>query len=182
MIVGLIPHPAHPPGAELSGEAVIERAGDRLSLVWRMTGAVDRLLVPPPAEPVRTDGLWRQTCFEVFLRTGGGPGYFEFNLSPGGPWAAYRFSGRREGMADLEGVAPRGRAHRDGSELTVEVVIDLSDVAALAGAPVWQAAVTVVIEEVDGTKSYWALAHGEGPPDFHDPAGFLLDLRRSNGA
>jgi len=34
-----------------------------------------------------------------------------------------------------------------------------------------------VIEEKSGAKSYWALAHPpEGPPDFHDPACFVLEL------
>lgn len=35
---------------------------------------------------------------------------------------------------------------------------------------------SAVIEETDGTKSYWALAHPDGPPDFHDPACFVLEL------
>ena len=36
--------------------------------------------------------------------------------------------------------------------------------------------VSAVIEEVDGTKSYWALAHAPGPPDFHNPACFAHHL------
>ena len=36
---------------------------------------------------------------------------------------------------------------------------------------------TAVIEERDGTKSYWALNHPpDGPPDFHHPACFTLEL------
>ena len=35
---------------------------------------------------------------------------------------------------------------------------------------------SAVIEEQDGTKSYWALAHPDGPPDFHDPACFAASL------
>ena len=31
---------------------------------------------------------------------------------------------------------------------------------------------SMVIEELDGTKSYWALAHPPGAPDFHHPACF----------
>lgn len=33
-----------------------------------------------------------------------------------------------------------------------------------------------VIEETDGTKSYWALRHPPGPPDFHHPDCFALTL------
>ena len=45
------------------------------------------------------------------------------------------------------------------------------------GAPgPWEAAICAVIEEADGTKSYWALAHPPGAPDFHHPDCFVLDL------
>ena len=37
-------------------------------------------------------------------------------------------------------------------------------------------ACTVVIEEADGTKSFWAMAHPANAPDFHDPACFVLEL------
>jgi len=33
-----------------------------------------------------------------------------------------------------------------------------------------------VIEEHDGVKSFWALAHSADKPDFHDPACFLATL------
>jgi len=36
---------------------------------------------------------------------------------------------------------------------------------------------SAVIEETDGNKSYWALAHpADAPPDFHDPTCFLAHL------
>jgi hypothetical protein len=37
-------------------------------------------------------------------------------------------------------------------------------------------ALSAVIEEADGTKSYWALRHPPGPPDFHHPDCFALNL------
>lgn len=37
----------------------------------------------------------------------------------------------------------------------------------------WQMNLTAVIEANDGTKSYWALAHPAGPPDFHNPDCFV---------
>lgn len=124
---------------------------------------------------MRTDGLWRHTCFEAFIRPAGADAYFEFNLAPSGQWAAYRFSGYREGMAPLEIPAPRiaWRNTDQGNELTAEV--DLSSVPELAGA-VWDAALTAVIEGTDGRTGYWALAHPAGKPDFHDRTGFALSL------
>ena len=51
----------------------------------------------------------------------------------------------------------------------------LEDPAFGASGP-WVAAISAVIEEADGTKSYWALAHPPGEPDFHHPDCFVLDL------
>ena len=38
------------------------------------------------------------------------------------------------------------------------------------------ATLSAVLEEKDGTKSYWALAHGGDKPDFHDPGCFVARL------
>ncbi len=37
-------------------------------------------------------------------------------------------------------------------------------------------ALSAVIEETDGTKSYWALAHPPGKPDFHHHTCFAATL------
>ncbi len=35
---------------------------------------------------------------------------------------------------------------------------------------------SVVIEDVDGNLTYWALAHPSDKPDFHHPDSFVLTL------
>lgn len=162
----LIPHPAFPPAAVEEIEVAAELRRGPASLAWKVRGALPH--IPSPAAPVRTDGLWRTTCFELFVRPEGGTGYFEFNFSPSHAWAAYRFDDYRAGMADLPLPVPMIEPIEDG----VHVAVDLS---ALPPGP-WRAALTAVIEEQDGTKSYWALAHPPGKPDFHDPACFALEL------
>ncbi len=41
-------------------------------------------------------------------------------------------------------------------------------------------ALSAVIEERDGTKSYWALAHAPGAPDFHHADCFTLELPKTD--
>ena len=53
---------------------------------------------------------------------------------------------------------------------------DLSDERELDHGLEWEIGLSAVIEEIGGTKSYWALAHGRGPPDFHDPTCFAYHL------
>jgi hypothetical protein len=46
----------------------------------------------------------------------------------------------------------------------------------LSPAVPWDLALTAVIETEDSARSYWALAHPPGAPDFHDPDCFVLHL------
>lgn len=96
----LIAHPDHPP-ARVSGveAAVIGLTDHWLSVRWRVEDAAD-VLVPEFAGKGRADGLWQQTCFELFLRAPGEAGYVELNLSPSERWAAYDFGSYRAGMEE----------------------------------------------------------------------------------
>ena len=40
---------------------------DTLQIRYIVTGALDRICLAGPAPSVRRDGLWRTTCFEVFI-------------------------------------------------------------------------------------------------------------------
>lgn len=174
----LIPHPDTPPRGIRSIAARWYQPGNgTLLLRWHVDG-VESLAVPPYSGKGRADDLWTTTCFELFLRDRAG-GYREFNFSPSGRWAAWRFTGYREGMEHAEMADPPEMAGDSGAflyALTVTVPMAVLDGADAAG-------MSAVIEEKDGTKSYWALAHAPGKPDFHDPACFALSLpvRRAVG-
>lgn len=167
-------HPdfACPAVTSIEADAARPSAGV-LTLTYRLTGALAELRLPPPAAPARADELWRHSCFEAFVRPAPGDGYLEFNLAPSTQWAAYRFSGYREGMAAADIAAPRTAVRTDDGRFELEVALDLP--ADLAGAP-WRLALSAVIEDASGARSYWALAHPPGRPDFHHAAGFILDL------
>jgi hypothetical protein len=157
-------HPRTPARRVDAVEATLAREGDAWTIGFLVHGA-EHLLLPPPAAPARTDGLWEHLCFELFVRPEGERGYFELNFSPSSRWAAYSFERYREGMADLPlRIEPLIRGVL-GAKLTLPEI----------GACV--VGLCAVIEERDGTKSYWALAHPpSGPPDFHHPDCFALTL------
>src|SRR5690606_8160391 len=50
--------------------------------------------------PMRKDGLWKSTCFELFAAEEGKSGYWEVNAAPNRDWNMYRFDGYREGMRE----------------------------------------------------------------------------------
>lgn len=177
----LRPHPALPPdsscrveaGAELDASAAV------LRLHFRVEGDVARLRLPAPGSALRHDGLWQHSCFEAFLRPEASDIYYEFNFSPSGDWAAYRFAGHRNGRTSPELPAPVVRTSRGAEQFELIAEIPLVALPELASAPALGAGLTAVIESETGGLSYWALAHRGDKPDFHDPATFLCRVSRA---
>src|ERR1700722_17509345 len=87
----------------IAADVVCPRPGE-MALTYRVTGLMSGVWLPAATRPERTDGLWRRTCFEAFV--GAGHGYLEFNFAPSTQWAAYRFTGYRDGMTAATGIAP----------------------------------------------------------------------------
>jgi hypothetical protein len=139
---------------------------------YTVAGGRESLIIPDSADGVRTDGLWQNTCFEIFLRHADDDSYFEFNFAPSGNWAAYQFSRYREGMVDLDTDGPSIQTERSGNAF-------VCDVSFLMPMPFSQSVaigLSAVIEEKGGVKSYWALQHPLGQPDFHHRDCFALKL------
>lgn len=151
---------------------------DNIRLWFDLHGETSRIVWPQWSSPTRTDGLWQSTCLELFIAEPDGPAYQEFNISPSGAWAAYGFSGYRDGMSELRlDRAPEVRDRTPTPELChlhARIVAFASQQAKFG--------LSAVIEETDGTKSYWALAHPPGKPDFHAPACFAALLPAPSGA
>jgi len=138
--------------------------------------------IPKANSPGRADGLWKHTCFEAFVRAPRAAGYYELNFAPSRQWAIYRFDAYREGMSSAElAVAPVIAARCFDDRLEVDATVRLLDLIDLQGVPRLQLALCAVVEEENGTLSYWALRHVPGKPDFHDPHGFVLELATQGG-
>lgn len=154
---------------------------DGFALRFIVDGAIAALVLPDGQGELviadsATDGLWESTCFEAFLTEEGEPDYTEFNYSPDGRWACYQFDDYRS-LLRTDDLAPWEMAADKGDQsyaLRVEPGIFPDNGAKLA--------LSAVIEELDGTKSYWALAHPPGKPDFHHPDCFALTLGAPDAA
>lgn len=171
----LLPHPASPPTAVRDIAVNVERDADLLSLRYRVAGEVEQLRLPAPREPVRADGLWRQTCFEAFIGLAGARNYWEYNFSPSRAWAAYSFEDYREGMSPLlQGSAPGIVAEVAGGQLLLQATLDLGWLSHAHEGASLRLGVTAVIEDRTGGLSYWALAHCDGQADFHHAGSFTF--------
>lgn len=155
---------------------VVRRADGALVLSYFVTGRISELLLPPAAEPTRTDELWQHTCFEAFVCSPPNAGYYEFNFAPSTQWAAYRFSAYRSGMRTATEIsAPQTEIQSNSEHCTLRTSLNLDRIDLPADSP-WSLGLSAVIEEASGRKSYWALAHPAGKPDFHYPDCFACEL------
>lgn len=155
-------HPDTPPGAIHTIDAELRRIDRGAVATFRAIGDVSRLVIPSPAEPVRTDGLWKTTCFEIFA-SAEGPEYDEYNLSPSGAWAAYRFDDYRSGMSAKDAIIEIDSSLDDKGLSLVAKIECQFDLPSHIG-------LTAVIEEADGLIRYWSTAFAPGRPDFHAAA------------
>ncbi|MBA2772217.1 MAG: DOMON-like domain-containing protein [Sphingomonas sp.] len=165
--------PAHPPFKVWADVEHAHILGATASAkIWFCVSApVGRFVIPEPQEPARADGLWRTTCFEMFLKQPGDDAYREWNFAPSGQWAAYDFAAYREYPANADvGFAPEILLQDNLTWWQVGVTVPVEE------GP-WQLGLSAVLEEQDGTKSYWAIAHPAGEKlDFHAPDCFAAKL------
>lgn len=167
-------HPTSPSPFEVVAAACRRPYG--VGLCYRVAGAADRLELPRSRGGVRCDGLWQQTCFEVFIGLRNAPAYVEFNFSPRGDWAGYGFSDYRQPVGNVPADPPAVRSHWQGDALVIE-----ADLVASAWAAPWlrggvSVGLSAVLAAPDGAFHYHALTHPRAVPDFHDPHARVVDL------
>jgi hypothetical protein len=156
----------------VEAEIACPRPGS-LVLSYFVQGQISDLRLPPIVAAARTDELWRHTCFEAFVRPSAGPAYYEFNFAPSTQWAAYRFSGYRSGMRVATEIGtPRIEVRSRAEDYTLQAALELDR----SSPALWRLGLAVVLEETNGRKSYWALAHPPGKADFHHADCFTLEL------
>lgn len=163
-------HPETPGNAVRGIFARVSRERGILRVSYVVEADLELLRIPPSRPPRFADRLWQHTCCELFVARKGETRYHEFNFSPSGEWAAYAFSRYREQAAGDEPLDPQITVHRAPDNLELDAAIHCEAQGRLL------LGLSAVIEDQDGTLSYWALRHPAGKPDFHHPDAFALEL------
>ncbi len=149
----------------------------QLLLRYFVTGKMDVLRFPPASKIIRGERLWEHSCFEAFVRATPGDSYYELNFAPSYEWAACGFDGYRDGMRDVTDIAMRYFVTiSNETDYELRVSLDFADLPNIDGGAALHLGLSAVIEEMSGNKSYWALAHPPGAPDFHHRDCFALEL------
>lgn len=170
-------HPSSRCAAVAHIDVAVARNHGQLTLTYLVTGKIADIRLPARGPSTRADGLWQHTCFEAFIRRTPSPRYYEFNFAPSTQWAAYRFRGYREGMVSVEEMpSPHLESRPNTETYSLQAALKLDALPSLPAGAVWRLNLTAVIEEANGNKSYWALAHPPAKPDFHHADCFALEL------
>lgn len=165
-------HPSDQDGCGETIDVTVRHSAPGLSLIYCITGTSADIRLPVPVAAGPADELWRHTCCEAFIA--GDLGYHEFNFSPSGAWAVYRFTDIRQRDMDYRpALAPSIRFAADAKGFTLTADIPAALLPAGSGR---RLGLTAVIEHADGALGYWALRHDSPQPDFHRPATFLIPL------
>ena len=178
--IPLICHPQSDAGSiERIDVSLTRGAGGKIELTYRIFGELDALKIASPKMPIRADGLWKTTCFELFIGTNVDSHYLEYNFAPSRQWAAYKFSDYRAEMAELDASTPQIEVVQGDHILSVTVSLQLLE-------QYWDGALRVGVSAIlaakTGAISHWALAHPPGKPDFHHKDCFALQLEARSAA
>ena len=150
---------------------------DSLVLSYIVTGKISDIRMPPVMAAARSEELWRHTCFEAFVCASSGSEYYEFNFAPSTQWAAFRFSSYRSGIRMAAEIsAPPIEVQSSPDCYTLQTSLELDRLSALPRKVVWHLGLSALIEDTSGRKSYWALAHPPGKPDFHHADCFAYEF------
>jgi hypothetical protein len=134
------------------------------------------------ASPSRVDGLYRSTCFEIFIARG--PDYVEYNFSPSSDWCGFAFSSYRirHSVDDTIFCPLSIKSYESEDHGRVEGTIDLQPVLRALS---WDETknplmlgMSAVLKISDRT-SYWALSHDGDKADFHLLSSFTQAVSQS---
>ncbi len=170
----LTPHKDTPCDAVASIAVDVERpAPDTLQLHYLLEGDLGALRIPLPSPPPRrADRLWEHSCFEAFVRMPGEPGYRELNFSPSGAWAAYAFESYRARLSEADIADPAIAGEVAGRTVTLTAIVQLD----LDPDRIWEIGLATIVEDLFGDRSFFALHHPPGEPDFHHRDCFVVQL------
>ncbi len=174
----LTPHPDTPRDAVASIAVEVARPEpDTLHLHYLLEGDLDALKIPLPSPPPRrANRLWEHSCFEAFVRVHGETGYRELNFSPSGAWAAYRFESYRARLSEADIADPAIASDVAGRSVTLTAALQL-DLDPDLG---WEIGLATIVEDMFEERSFFALVHPPGEPDFHHRDCFVVQLPPAN--
>lgn len=154
-------------------QADVFRAGPSLKVIYQISDLKSLLALPAAFATdgdylSREDGLWNNTCFEMFLRPAGKSSYYEFNFSLNPAWNQYYFDSYRSPQPPKSSDDfTLNKIQWDGHKLEIELDSELNLLEL-------EISLTAVLKEKSDKIHYFAVKHAGHEPDFHHSDSFIL--------
>lgn len=154
----------------------VVRSNDTLACRFELIDPQKLIQVPEvKSQPIRSKGLWKSTCFEVFWKDVKQSSYWELNVSPSLDWNVYSFQSYRSD-AEKEDLLFKSidRSIEKENQSEGRLILNLNINLDHSSSKFQELAIscTAVLEHVSGIKSYWAFKHASPKPDFHHVESF----------
>ncbi len=161
----------------------------QLTITYHLTGEAlneINLLSEPHSPPDRSHDLWKNTCFEWFLKINSNSSkYWEFNASPTGSWNFYELESYRAPLKESNllmnptfqsQLMPASSSKAAVYSFTFQGELNPTLFDFQKDHAAVRLAITSVIKWRSDKVSYYSLQHPKEKPDFHSPEGFVLSL------
>lgn len=157
---------------ELTVEGTLILNSNKLSLHFKISGALKSYSFPKKEKLKRANELWRATCFELFLANSKTKIYYEINISPTLHWNIYRLETYRAEPKELivssEAII-KIREDEQSYEINFELECKELDLAEFD-----QYNLAVILLNNQNEREFWTIRPMGKSPDFHDRDGFSL--------
>ncbi len=157
-------------------EAEINQNDESLFISFRINKGVELIdLGSTSPNKKRIQKLWEKTCFEFFIKNQNGE-YLEFNFSPSFEWNCFSFKTLRGPLVEWELMQTPATdilLSLDNFFLVTELKKIFFPKGFFEADSQCEISLTSVIKDRQGSISYWALAHKESRPNFHDYKTFV---------
>lgn len=165
MIYKLIPFTKRTNSLDLLASVIID--DQSLSLSYKLSGDLQKIVIPSKLKDAREIGLWESTCFEFFFLNEENQSYYEFNFSPSGKWNCFFFIQQGDQLQEAECQITKFNSIKENNKYELDIEIDMNTLKdSFRNLKEYKMNLTAVLEEED--LSYWALKHGQERPNFHD--------------
>ena len=149
------------------------QAANTLSLSFTVRSRIENIILPDRRNGNRVDRLWETTCFELFIQRNDATAYSEINLSPSTDWAIFQLDGYRKNRRDdLDAAISGTKVQLSNDRLSISTRITLP-LFTRSACEDYRIGLASIIEDRTGAKSFWALTHPPGAPDFHHADCFI---------
>ncbi len=164
---------------DITIECELNSTPESVFISYKLQGALSNIdLGEGNPHHARVMKLWEKSCFELFIKNADNS-YIEFNFSPEFEFNCFYFAGLGDALCEysrMDSVKIDILLSLDVFHLIAEIDKKKFPESFFMNKGHLKVGITSVIQDKNGSISYWALSHHDTRPNFHDFKSFKANL------